>query len=106
MIGPCRHATRYTAEHNVCREVDDTNNGIIPWAVNTDIEEGSNACQELEAVVTPNEANVILVKAQVILLHHHSLRRRNGHTGAAEALETHLMCERKKEKKKERKKER
>jgi hypothetical protein len=96
VIGPCRHATRHAAEYNVSDEVNDSNNGIVSVKINTDVKKGGNARQNLKAIVASNETNIILVKSKTILLHNHSLGGRNCHTGAAEALEAHLMFVKKK----------
>mmetsp|Transcript_13141 Transcript_13141/g.22412 ORF Transcript_13141/g.22412 Transcript_13141/m.22412 type:complete len:122 (+) Transcript_13141:241-606(+) len=89
MVGPCRHATGYAAEHNISDGIDDSNNSIISVKINTDVKDGSHACQHLQTIVASNDTNIILIKTQTILLHNHSLRGRNCHTGAAAALEAH-----------------
>jgi hypothetical protein len=89
MIHPGGHASTHAAENDISDEVNASNNRIVPFTVNANVEARSNDCKTLQTVVAPNDTNVVGVQTKAVPFHNHSLRSTDGHSGAAKPFQTH-----------------
>ena len=89
MVYPSSHAPTHTAESDVGNQVDEPHNGIVSIKINANIETRSTHRQNLQAIVAPNNPDIILIQTETILPHNHALRSTNCHTREAASLDTH-----------------
>ena len=89
MIDPGGHASTHAAENDISDEVNASNNRIVPFTVNANVEARSNDCKTLQTVVAPNDTNVVGVQTKAVPFHNHSLRSTDSHSGAAKPFQTH-----------------
>lgn len=92
MIALRGHTSSYATKHNVCDAVNDSRQGVVSF---TRSEAGDNRAKtgkDLQTIGATNQANVVLVQTQAVLLTNHHARRRSRQAGTTKGLEAHARA--------------
>lgn len=84
-----RHTPRHTAEHNIRNCIDNAHDRIISFAIDANVETSKTECEDLKAVTAPDQTDVILVQAEIILLPDYVGRGTDRRSGAHARFEAH-----------------
>ena len=86
------HATNHRTKDNVCDGVKDTCNLVIPLAVSTHGTNRKETRRDLQAVVAPNQANIVGIQTQTIVRANDIGSRGHSHTRADAGFQAHACA--------------
>mmetsp|Transcript_12361 Transcript_12361/g.28625 ORF Transcript_12361/g.28625 Transcript_12361/m.28625 type:complete len:212 (+) Transcript_12361:298-933(+) len=89
VVGLSRHASTHDAKDAVGDPVNHVRNFIVRFRLGKDGNDSNAQGTQLEAIVTADEPDIILVQTQVVVFSNHNRCGAHGHTGATAGLQTH-----------------